>query len=142
MKLNLRQSLLSGDYDALPAAIAGFILIQMLCAFGGIGISPDSVVYISTAQNIRRDLPLNFFLERYTESYLNEMLAFIDAVQNNKPVPVSGEHCELPLGGHRGDRDAGRSVLRFDRLGSGSRHGRALCRVTGFHAGRSLFRQV
>jgi len=52
MKLNLRQSLLSGNYDAVPAAIAGFILIQMLCAFGGVGVSPDSVVYISTAQNI------------------------------------------------------------------------------------------
>jgi hypothetical protein len=53
MKLNHRSTLLSGDYDAVPAAIAGFLLVQMLCAYGGVGISPDSVVYISTAQNIR-----------------------------------------------------------------------------------------
>lgn len=52
MKLNGRSLLLSGYYDAVPAAIAGFFIIQALCAYGGIGISPDSVVYISTAQNI------------------------------------------------------------------------------------------
>jgi hypothetical protein len=61
MKLNLRQSLLSGDYDGVPAAIAGFILVQMLCAYGGIGISPDSVVYISTAQNIHDHGAINDF---------------------------------------------------------------------------------
>jgi myo-inositol 2-dehydrogenase/D-chiro-inositol 1-dehydrogenase len=30
-------------------------------------------------------------LERYAESYLNEMRAFVDAVRNNKPVPVTGK---------------------------------------------------
>src|SRR5258708_4032999 len=61
MKLNGRSLLLSGDYDAVPAAIAGFILIQVLCAYGGIGVSPDSVVYISTAQNIRDHGVINDF---------------------------------------------------------------------------------
>jgi hypothetical protein len=61
MKLNLRHALLSGDYDAVPAAIAGFILIQLLCAYGGIGVSPDSVVYISTAQNIHDHGAINDF---------------------------------------------------------------------------------
>jgi myo-inositol 2-dehydrogenase/D-chiro-inositol 1-dehydrogenase len=36
-------------------------------------------------------LPLNFFLERYAESYVREMRAFVDAVENHKPVPVGGE---------------------------------------------------
>jgi myo-inositol 2-dehydrogenase / D-chiro-inositol 1-dehydrogenase len=35
-------------------------------------------------------LPLNFFMERYTESYRREMQAFVDAVRESKPVPVSG----------------------------------------------------
>src|ERR1700761_9363341 len=61
MKLNLRSIVLSGDYDAVPAAIAGFILIQLLCAYSGIGISPDSVVYISTAQNIHDHGVINDF---------------------------------------------------------------------------------
>lgn len=51
----------SGNYDALLAAIAGFVLIQLLCQFGGIGVSPDSVVYISTAQNIHDHALINDF---------------------------------------------------------------------------------
>ncbi len=35
-------------------------------------------------------LPLNFFMERYTESYRREMQAFVDSVRNSKPVPVGG----------------------------------------------------
>ena len=57
---------------------------------------PNSAT-ISTAQNIRRDLPLNFFVERYTESYRLEMLAFIDAVLHDKPVPVSGADGRAPV---------------------------------------------
>ena len=34
---------------------------------------------------------LNFFLERYTESYRREMCAFVEAVVNQTPVPVSAE---------------------------------------------------
>jgi myo-inositol 2-dehydrogenase / D-chiro-inositol 1-dehydrogenase len=29
-------------------------------------------------------------MERYTESYRREMQAFVDAVRESKPVPVSG----------------------------------------------------
>ena len=61
MKLKLRQLLLSGDYDAVPAAIAGFILIQLLCSYSGVGVSPDSVVYISTALNIHDHGAINDF---------------------------------------------------------------------------------
>jgi hypothetical protein len=61
MKRNLRYPLLSGYYDAVPAAIAGFFIIQALCAYGGIGVSPDSVVYISTAQNIHDHGVINDF---------------------------------------------------------------------------------
>jgi len=35
--------------------------------------------------------PLYFFLERYKGAFVDEMAAFIDAVQNNKPVSVTGE---------------------------------------------------
>ncbi|HEY6899069.1 MAG TPA: hypothetical protein VI233_00440 [Puia sp.] len=57
----LQSKLRSGNYDALLAAIAGFILIQLLCGFGGIGVSPDSVVYLSTAQNIHDHALINDF---------------------------------------------------------------------------------
>ena len=61
MKLSGRTLLLTGDYDAIPVAVAGFFLIQALCAYGGVGVSPDSVVYISTAQNIRDHGAINDF---------------------------------------------------------------------------------
>lgn len=57
---------------------------------------PNSAT-ISTAQNVRRDLPLNFFVERYTESYVNEIRAFVDAVVNDKPVPVTGYDGRVPV---------------------------------------------
>jgi hypothetical protein len=61
MKRNFRSLLLSGDLDAIPVAIAGFFIIQALCAYGGIGVSPDSVVYISTAQHIHDQGAINDF---------------------------------------------------------------------------------
>ena len=39
---------------------------------------------------IHGSLPLNFFLERYTTSYLNEMQAFFNAIQYDDDLPVSG----------------------------------------------------
>jgi len=52
--------------------------------------TPDTHILCDSA-GIHTSLPLNFFLERYAESYLQEMRAFVDAVVNRKPVPVGGE---------------------------------------------------
>ncbi len=52
MGLKLKSFFLSGNKDSIPAAIAGFGLIQLLSRHGGIGLSPDSIVYLSTAGNI------------------------------------------------------------------------------------------
>ena len=45
---------------------------------------------LSTASAIQRDLPLNFFMDRYTESFISELQAFVRAVALNEPVPVNG----------------------------------------------------
>lgn len=50
---------------------------------------PNTVTF-STADTIHRDLPLNFFMERYTESFVNEMQAFVDAIATDTPVPCGG----------------------------------------------------
>ena len=50
---------------------------------------PNTAI-LSDSQSIRRDLPLHFYIERYTESYVTEMQAFVDAVLNDQPVPVTG----------------------------------------------------
>ncbi|HVM86669.1 MAG TPA: hypothetical protein VMT76_00680 [Puia sp.] len=39
-------------YDTIVAAFAGFLIIYAYTSHSGIGISPDSVVYLSTARNI------------------------------------------------------------------------------------------
>ena len=69
---------------------------QRLEVFGSKGMVkadnnyPDNHQYFG-ANEISGSLPLNFFLERYTASYLNEMSAFFDSVQNNEDLPVSGK---------------------------------------------------
>jgi myo-inositol 2-dehydrogenase/D-chiro-inositol 1-dehydrogenase len=45
---------------------------------------------LSTAAAVQRDLPLNFFIERYTESFVNEVQSFISAVLHDQPTQVSG----------------------------------------------------
>lgn len=52
---------------------------------------------ISDAQRVHRDLPLNFFMERYTESYVNEMKAFVQCVVNDTPPPVTGLDGRIPV---------------------------------------------
>jgi myo-inositol 2-dehydrogenase/D-chiro-inositol 1-dehydrogenase len=39
---------------------------------------------------IHHSLPLDFFMDRYAKSYLKEMELFIDALINNKKMPVGG----------------------------------------------------
>jgi myo-inositol 2-dehydrogenase/D-chiro-inositol 1-dehydrogenase len=57
---------------------------------------PNSVV-LCGAQAVRRDLPLNFFLERYAESFVAEMRLFVEAVLQDKPTPVGGADGRQPV---------------------------------------------
>ncbi len=57
---------------------------------------PNSAT-ISTGESIRRELPLYFFVERYVDSYIAEMRAFVRAVLEDKPTPVSGADGRLPV---------------------------------------------
>jgi len=57
---------------------------------------PNSVVF-SGGDAIRRDLPLNFFLERYAESFVTEMRLFVEAVLEDKPTPVTGLDGRKPV---------------------------------------------
>ena len=52
---------------------------------------------ISTAESVHRDLPLNFFMDRYVESFGNEMRAFVDAVLNDTETPVTGIDGRIPV---------------------------------------------
>ena len=52
---------------------------------------------ISTGQNVRRDLPLNFFVERYTESFATEVRSFVQSVVEDKPTAVTGMDGRIPV---------------------------------------------
>jgi myo-inositol 2-dehydrogenase/D-chiro-inositol 1-dehydrogenase len=58
----------------------------MLCADNNY---PENHRYFS-GEGVHGSLPLNFFMERYLESYANEMKIFCDAVVNNSKLPVDG----------------------------------------------------
>ena len=47
-----------------------------------------STVVVSNAEGVTGEKPLFFFLERYMESFSEEMRQFVDACENGKEVPV------------------------------------------------------
>jgi|SRR5579864_10537 len=83
-----------GTIDNSRKAVYGYD--QRVEVFGSAGMvavknkTPDDHVCLDRA-GAHSSLPLHFFLERYAESYLNEMVAFVDAVKDGKPVPVTGK---------------------------------------------------
>jgi myo-inositol 2-dehydrogenase/D-chiro-inositol 1-dehydrogenase len=73
--------------------------VEILGSLGSIATGnnyPNSAV-VSTAGAICHDLPYNFFMERYTESYVKELSDFVDAVVYDRPVPVSGRDGRVPV---------------------------------------------
>lgn len=73
--------------------------VELLGSSGAISIDnnyPNAAI-ISDGHSIRRDLPLHFFLERYSESFLREMEAFIEAVLRDQPVPVDEQDGRAPV---------------------------------------------
>jgi myo-inositol 2-dehydrogenase/D-chiro-inositol 1-dehydrogenase len=86
-------------YNNRSAAYGYDQRVEVLGNKGAIAIGnnyPNTAI-ISDANCVRRDLPLYFFIERYTESYVVEMAAFIEAVLHDKPVPVTGYDGRVPV---------------------------------------------
>jgi len=50
-----------------------------------------NTVKLSTESCVMAEKPLYFFLERYKDSFVVEMRAFLDAIIEDKPTPVTGE---------------------------------------------------
>lgn len=75
---------------------------QRVEVFGSAGSVATSNCYpneavISTGTQIRRDLPLNFFMERYTQSFTNELSEFVDCILQGRPVLVNGADARVPV---------------------------------------------
>lgn len=82
-----------GTIDNSRKAVYGYD--QRVEVFGSGGMIatsnnyPNSAV-VSNGGAIQRDLPLNFFMDRYTESYVSEMRAFIEVLRHDAPIPATG----------------------------------------------------
>lgn len=100
-KLMLRfESGAFGSIENSRQAVYGYD--QRVEVFGSKGAATTgnwhaNAVTISDAASVRRDLPLHFFVERYFESYVTEMIAFVDAIANGKTVPVVGNDGRVPV---------------------------------------------
>jgi myo-inositol 2-dehydrogenase/D-chiro-inositol 1-dehydrogenase len=83
-----------GTIDNSRRAVYGYDQrIEILGSGGMIGTSNnyESNAVVSDGASVRRDLPLNFFLERYAQSYIDEISAFVDCVADGRIPPVTGE---------------------------------------------------
>lgn len=85
---NSRQAVYGYDQRAEVFGAAGAVEAQ--------NVVPSRTIH-STAESVQQPRPLYFFLERYMESYVSEMRAFIDAIQNDTPTPVSGRDGRIPV---------------------------------------------
>ena len=73
--------------------------VEVLGSKGSIATNnnyPNAAV-ISTAESVRRDLPLHFFMERYLESFQQELRAFVHAILEDRPTPVTGLDGRAPV---------------------------------------------
>jgi myo-inositol 2-dehydrogenase / D-chiro-inositol 1-dehydrogenase len=89
-----------GTIDNSRRAVYGYDQrVEILGSAGAIstGNNYPNAAIISDGASVRRDLPLNFFMERYVESYVAELAAFVDAVRNDRPAPVGGIDGRIPV---------------------------------------------
>jgi len=75
---------------------------QRVEAFGSAGMASsqnflEANVTVATAGGVATPPLQNFFLERYTRSYLDQWAAFVDLVEGRAPSPVTGADGRAPL---------------------------------------------
>jgi myo-inositol 2-dehydrogenase/D-chiro-inositol 1-dehydrogenase len=83
-----------GVIDNSRQAVYGYDQrVEVFGSKGSVVVANDhpNTAVISTADSIVSDKPLHFFLERYQAAYIEETQMFIDAILNDKCVPVSGD---------------------------------------------------
>jgi len=89
-----------GTIDNSRKAVYGYD--QRVEVFGSKGMAmsgnnyPNSV-FLCNGHECRRDLPLNFFMDRYIDSYIEEMRVFIDTLQNGGISQVDGNDGRMPV---------------------------------------------
>ena len=89
-----------GTIDNSRRAVYGYDQrVEVFGSGGAVSVDnnyPNTAV-VSDAQRIQRDLPFNFFLDRYVESYIVEVKEFIECVVKGTPPPVTGIDGRIPV---------------------------------------------
>jgi myo-inositol 2-dehydrogenase/D-chiro-inositol 1-dehydrogenase len=73
--------------------------VEILGSLGKVAtenVYPNEVV-VSTGHEVRKDLPLNFFIDRYRGSFATELRCFVEAVIHDGPTPVNGRDGRIPV---------------------------------------------
>lgn len=89
-----------GTIDNSRQAVYGYDQrCEVLGSGGSIQINNNyqNSAVISNSSAVKRDLPMNFFMDRYTDSFIVEMNEFCDAVLNERPVPCTGLDGRAPV---------------------------------------------
>ena len=73
--------------------------IEVFGSEGSISIANDipDTATLSDAGGVHAALPLHFFLERYTEAYVAEIKAFVQAISSDSTPPVAGLDGRIPV---------------------------------------------
>ena len=89
-----------GTIDNSRQAVYGYD--QRVEVFGSDGSicaennTPNRTIH-SDRNGVHTPLPLNFFMDRYIDSYITEMEAFIECIRNDTPPSVSGRDGRIPV---------------------------------------------
>jgi myo-inositol 2-dehydrogenase/D-chiro-inositol 1-dehydrogenase len=75
---------------------------QRVEVFGSLGMiatanNTSNRTTLSDARGVHAALPLHFFVERYTESYIAEMAAFVRSIREDTPPPITGHDGRVPV---------------------------------------------
>lgn len=89
-----------GSIDNCRKAVFGYDQrVEILGSEGMIFTENDrpNTARLATSKAVCEDLPLFFFLERYTESYVSEIQTFITCIQKDLVPPVTGKDGRIPV---------------------------------------------
>ena len=72
---------------------------ELLCTTGAVHVENPrkTAVTVATAAGVLSDRYTDSFLERFSDAYVEEMRAFVGALQNHRPVEVGGDAAAFAL---------------------------------------------
>ncbi|WP_191557369.1 inositol 2-dehydrogenase [Metabacillus idriensis] len=82
-----------GVIDNSRKAVYGYDQrVEVFGSLGSAAVQNDvpTTIEISTSEGVYRDKPKHFFLERYQDSYVQEINAFIESILSDSPIACSG----------------------------------------------------